>query len=196
LAPLVFFTLARNILPTYAMPGLIGFGLLVAEAWRRQPPRRQALSWGLALASPVVATAFVLVIWPRAGFQSQSEIVSAYGSARPGDLSLAYFMQRPYSAEFYTRGRSTQIDSVPQLRQYLVHHEFVATRRTDFEHMPIDLRVGFDAVLTSHTGDYILLRQRPSALLVRAPDARPRPIPLQPMMGVGVPQMTDNRASQ
>ncbi|HEY5782802.1 MAG TPA: hypothetical protein VIT66_13180, partial [Lysobacter sp.] len=159
-----------------------------------QPPRRQALSWGLALASPVFATAFVLVIWPRAGFQSQSEIVSAYGSARPGDLSLAYFMRRPYSAEFYTRGRSTQIDSVPQLRQHLVQNEFVVTRRTDLERMPVDLRVGFNVVLTSHTGDYILLRQRPSALLVRAPDARPPP--LQPTMGVGVPQMTDNRASQ
>jgi len=35
------------------------------------------------------------------------------------DIPLIYFKQRPYSAEFYSRGSARQIDSEAQLRRYL-----------------------------------------------------------------------------
>ena len=161
LAPVVFFTMARNVLPTYVLPGLIGFGLLVADVWAQreaQEPITPVLRLGLL--SPLFVVLFVLVVWPYSGFQSQREIVSAYRDSRQKGMPLAYFMQRPYSAEFYSRGSARKINDVAQLRRYLAQptSTYVATPQADFEHLPGDLRARLTIVRTSPTGEFVLLR--------------------------------------
>lgn len=173
LAPVVFFTMARNILPTYVLPGLIGFGLLTAEVWEQRQSREPTTPvQGLGLVSPMLVVVLVLVVWPYSGFQSQREIVSAYRTARQKDIPLVYFMQRPYSAEFYSRGSAREIDDVAELRRYMAQPTptYIAIKQTVFEHLPGDLRTRLTTVMTSRTGEFVLLRQEPAQPLVGSLD--------------------------
>ena len=171
-APVVFFTMARNILPTYVLPGLIGFGLLAADVWEQrqsQAPSNQVhrLGW----ATPVLVVLLVWVVWPYSGFQSQNEIVSAYRVSLQRDIPLIYFRQRPYSAEFYSQGAAREMDDVEQLRQYLARPTptYVATSRTARNQLPADLRARLTTVTTSRNGDYLLLHQPTSSMTTLRP---------------------------
>lgn len=163
-APVVFFTLARNILPTYVLPGLAGFGLLVADMWaQRQAQRLSNRVQRLGLLTPALVLVVVLVVQPHAGFQSQREIISAYRSSLQKDMPLIYFKQRPYSAEFYSQGRAREIDDAVQLRQQLATPDvlYVAIKQSSLQQLPADLRAGLKTVLTSR--EYVLLRHEPAA---------------------------------
>lgn len=164
-APVVFFTMARNILPTYVLPGLVGFGLLVAEVWERrraQHPSDRVLRLGFV--TPVFVALVVLVVWPYSGFQSQKEIVATFRDALPKDNPLIYFKQRPYSAEFYSRGCAREVDDVAQLRRLLARPTptYVATEQAAFADLPRDLRAKLTVVTMSRTGKYLLLRKAPA----------------------------------
>ena len=177
LAPAVFFTLSRNILPTYFLPGLIGFGLIAAQAWQQRPATagsaRTAL---LALVTPLLS-GVLLVAWSQSGFQSQQDIVSAYRQSLPQDAALVYFRQRPYSAEFYSQGRAGQVDDAGTLRGYLQRQPqaYVATEAKALALLPPDLRAQLVEVTTSQHGKYLLLRQLPA--LRAANGAGPAPSP-------------------
>ncbi len=167
-APIVFFTMARNILPTYVLPGLAGFGLLVADIWAQRRTRERIDRMPrLGLLTPVLVVLLVLVVWPYAGFKSQREIVSAYRDSLQTDLPLIYFKQRPYSAEFYSRGRAEEIDDVVQLRHYLAkpNRLYVATKQSVLEQLPDDLRAELTTIATSY--QYVLLRHEPIVPLCR-----------------------------
>lgn len=161
LAPAVFFTMARNILPTYVLPGLVGFGLLVAEVWERrqlrEPSNRIAR---LGLVMPALTVLLVMVVWPYVGFQSQKEVVSAYRESLQQDIPLMYFKHRPYSAEFYSRGRALQID-MAQLRQALARPTptYLVIKKADVPQLPEDVRARLTTLASSRTGPYVLLRQ-------------------------------------
>jgi 4-amino-4-deoxy-L-arabinose transferase-like glycosyltransferase len=157
LAPAVFFTMSRNILPTYVLPGLVGFGLLVAEAWlptESQDRPRRALWMGAV--TPVLAILLVFVVWPRVGFQSQKEIISAYSQTPQKGAPLIYFGQRPYSAEFYSRGHAGATDDAEQLRRYINQPKptFVAAGPTAYARLPADVKATLTRVAMSRIGKY------------------------------------------
>lgn len=161
LAPAVFFTLSRNILPTYYLPGLAGFGLLVAHAWQaREAPVSTWQTHRLALLAPSLAL-LLLVAATNAGFQSQQEIVATYRQ-QPGGARLTYFRQRPCSAEFYSRGKADRAGDAETLRSYLKAnpHSYVATEADSLSLLPNDLRRGLVEVTASRSGKYVLLWDR------------------------------------
>mgnify|MGYP001095056060 CR=1 FL=1 len=169
--PVAFFTTARNILPTYVLPSLAGFGLLVADVWTQRhaqenPPR----AGRLGLVTPVLGVLVVLVIWPYVGFQSQREILSAYQDDLRRDVPLVYYKRRPYSAQFYSLGSAREIDDEALLRRTLAEPggSYVATERTALEQMPDDLRQWLKIVAVSRTGKYVLLREEAGKQLVDA----------------------------
>lgn len=171
-APAVFFTMARNILPTYMLPGLAGFGLLAAEVWTQRSTQPVDRIPRLGLITPLLTVLLVLVVWPYAGFQSQKEIVSAYREALLKDRPLIYFKQRPYSAQFYSRGRTQEIDDANQLRQTLTGPvpAYVVAQEGALRELPADLRGSLTTVATSRTGKYLLLRRDPDRPLASAGD--------------------------
>lgn len=175
LAPAVFFTFSRNILSTYFLPGLIGFGLLAAQVWQAQAgsPAARRAGW-LALVAPSLAVV-LLVAWAQSGFQSQQDIVAAYRQSSAKDGALVYFRQRPSSAEFYSQGKAVRVDDAEAMRAYLARlpRSYVATEVDALDLLPPDLRAQLDEVAVSRTGKYVLLRhlggalQLPSAETVR-----------------------------
>lgn len=182
LAPLLLFTMSRNILPTYFLPGLVGFGLLTAEAWqvRASVAPRGRLA-GLGLVMPVALAAVVLLIWPAVGFQSQKALLAAYQqdqAAQPPPL--VYYRQRPYSAEFYSRGRAQRIDDLATLEAHLAQPslQYVATASDTFRGMPEHLRQHLQQVMTAGDGHYLLLRHNSAEWIhsgAQASSMPPRP---------------------
>lgn len=174
LAPVLFFTPARNILPTYVLPGLAGFSLLVAEVWtQRQSQQPIDRLPRLGLAAPLLTVVLVLVVWPTTGFQSQKEIVSAYADALQKDRPLIYFKQRPYSAQFYTRGSVLEIDDEAALRRALAGSGpiFVVARETDFHRLSHDLQASLARVTTSRNGKQLLLQRESDQHMANAPSS-------------------------
>ncbi|MBI5599543.1 MAG: glycosyltransferase family 39 protein [Deltaproteobacteria bacterium] len=135
--PMLFFTFAANILPTYVITGLPAFALLAAEAWppeeaegkpgrpTSRPRRPMTWTWRAAALFTPLAFIVVLVIY-TAGMQelkSQKVIVEKYLQLRKGALSrLIYVSKRPYSAEFYSRGAAMKAETAGEAMELAARH--------------------------------------------------------------------------
>jgi putative flippase GtrA len=106
LSSLVFFTFSANIIWTYVLPGLPGFALCVPLSFL-----------GLVIAYQLPNVDF---------FRSQKPIVAAYQQASLPEEHLIYFMDRPYSAQFYLQGKALQVADIDALQTDL------ATSSRDF----------------------------------------------------------------
>ena len=119
LASPVFFTLAGNILPTYVLPSLPAFALLVGEAWSRvaEAGREPAGTKYNALVMPVLMVLAVLFALPRiAPAYSHKTLVSEYMTRRESPAQeLVYLGAPPLSAEFYASGKIRSVGSPTEL---------------------------------------------------------------------------------
>src|SRR5262245_7784848 len=109
LTPAVFFTFAGNILPTYVLPGLPAFALLVAATWAAADKNgllAAALRFA-ALTIPIIAVLGVLFVLPGLALtRSHQALVAEYYAKRESDAQrLVYLGEAPQSAEFYARGK-------------------------------------------------------------------------------------------
>ena len=121
LAPCVFFTVSRNIIWTYALPGLPALAMLAA-AWLTRDPRRRRIetliSCGLALTA-VVFTGFLIAQQLSGGFKSAKAVVAAYEARKSGDAALIVVGTHLYSPAFYSRGKAEQLKRVADLGERL-----------------------------------------------------------------------------
>jgi 4-amino-4-deoxy-L-arabinose transferase-like glycosyltransferase len=106
LAPVLIFTFAGNIVWTYVLPGVPGFALYAAERLHGRCTVPVALR---RVVPAVLALALALLPWDWR-FDSEKPLVARFEDLR-GDYSgpLVYALERPYSAQFYTRGRALQL---------------------------------------------------------------------------------------
>ena len=110
LFPMIFFTLAGNILWTYVLPALPAFAVLLAVALvdttgpHRAPWRLVArMSW----ISPVLLAAAVVVAQiDPSFFNTEKFLVQFYDENHQGPSTLTYIGDRPFSARFYSRGQA------------------------------------------------------------------------------------------
>lgn len=109
-APLLLFTVARNIIPTYAVTALPGVVLL----WLAQfdgPRLAHARHWGTGVAVWLLMALGFLWLGPKESLRSTDrELIRAYESACGPDAwtvrcGLAYAAKPDYSAFFYSAGR-------------------------------------------------------------------------------------------
>ncbi len=120
ITPMLFFTLAANILWTYVLTGLPAFALILAELMNSQKnsstyQKHAWLSMSLPLVTPIVFSVGLFFI-PSSivANKTQKAIVSNYLEVRPSPASkLVYIGNRPYSAEFYSHG-TAQIAATPE----------------------------------------------------------------------------------
>jgi 4-amino-4-deoxy-L-arabinose transferase-like glycosyltransferase len=122
LTPMVFFTLAGNILWTYVLPGIPAFALLSGEIINaragEKKMRRLVLAAGLAL--PVLFLGVVIFAKPLDVVKCQKEVVEGYYHDRPSpDSRLVYLFNKPYSAEFYSKGKAIQALNLKTAKAYL-----------------------------------------------------------------------------
>jgi 4-amino-4-deoxy-L-arabinose transferase-like glycosyltransferase len=147
LAPLVFFTFARNILITYAATSLPAFALLAAHALRSIGQDRDYRVPALAAIAPAVALALVAAVEiapdnPR--LPTERGIIAAYERLKPsGRYELIYLFEKPYSADFYSRLRA-RIARTPEQARRLIEdpagEAYFVVARSALASLPEDLR--------------------------------------------------------
>jgi 4-amino-4-deoxy-L-arabinose transferase-like glycosyltransferase len=126
--PMVFFTLAGNILWTYVLPGLPAFALLMAR--RIVPPPGSATSstdrrplkgfWIPAGCLVPVVFALLIAVWHFVPYKdSQKYLVDSFRTLRSSQRShLVYLFDRPFSAEFYSTSTALEASSVDEFKVF------------------------------------------------------------------------------
>ena len=113
---LLFFTLAGNILWTYALPALPAFAILLAEHLQRHcaARRRRWLLTASVVPLAIVALTLAVLVKPQS-LRSEKALVE-YAEQHAGSQSrLLYLESRPFSARFYSCGRA-ELVTLQQLR--------------------------------------------------------------------------------
>jgi len=126
--PMVFFTLAGNILWTYVLPGLPAFALLTATqivplrgSATCSADRRPFRSFWIPAACLVpVIFALLIAIWHFVPYKnSQKYLVNNFRMLRSSQGShLVYLFDRPFSAEFYSSSTAIEAPNADALKAY------------------------------------------------------------------------------
>lgn len=116
LASPLFFTMASNILWTYALPALPAWALLIADGLRRASPGWRKYTYACAailpLAIPVIAAEGSYLVRT----QNQQATATVWDNLDDADRPPLYYLgRRSYSGEFYTAGRARHADNVGEL---------------------------------------------------------------------------------
>ena len=126
LAPLLIFTAARNIIMTYVLPGLPAAAILIG-GWlaRRQRQGDDVNRWLSAGLLVTLMTMYGLAAWnlsqpDKMKYKSTKAMVEAYeraaadragSSQRDAAAPLIFVWARPFSGQFYSRGRAIKVTS-------------------------------------------------------------------------------------
>ncbi|RMG53777.1 MAG: glycosyltransferase family 39 protein [Gammaproteobacteria bacterium] len=167
LAPMLFFTLAGSVLPTYVYPGLPAMALLLGRgldradaAWLRRP----AFLLPMVLAAPLLIGLGAPLLAERMRDEAtQIPVLEVFFREAPADAVLAYAIRREGSAEFYGRGRTLRMHGADtaQWRQLLAggHPVWVVIEHDNLNLLPPFLRPRVEQV--ARHGKFQLLRIRP-----------------------------------
>ncbi|WEM45602.1 glycosyltransferase family 39 protein (plasmid) [Photobacterium sp. DA100] len=106
LSPMLLFTMAGNILPSYVMPGLPALGLLVAGYHGQRPLSDKVFKVGL-ITPGLLVVATILLANNLAGKESEKVLLSQWIKQVEKEKSeLIYIDKRPFSAQFYSVGKA------------------------------------------------------------------------------------------
>ncbi len=169
LAPMVFFTVSGNVLPTYVLPGMPAFALLLAEFWRPRDgdPRllRFPVKLMMACGTGLVLVFVGVILSQRHRFDvelSHRALVQQYEATRAstGD-QLVYVGQRPISAEFYAGGKAVKVADASALAKYRAtpNADFFVVREGDLRAWSNADRAGL--IELGSYGEYRLLHEAP-----------------------------------
>ncbi|WP_309489034.1 ArnT family glycosyltransferase [Oceaniferula flava] len=174
-SPMVFFTMASNILPTYVITGIPAMAFLSVELWcmtdtahaRPSAYSKRFFATSTVAFFAICATAFaIFTVNPDLiAKRSQVSLVAKTQQLReqstepPGNLY--YWRKRFYSAEFYTQGRAKKLETDAELHAILNNGEqdFLAVRSSSLESLPADCLGRFKNRGT--IGKMTLLQERP-----------------------------------
>lgn len=150
LAPLVFFSLAKNILLTYVITSLPAFAILLApyvgKLFKEKSGRVIVLCMAGFVAALFVGALVVVKLEPDAKWiKAEKRIVESYKEAAQGrDVPLIYVGKHTYSDEFYTAGKAKHIEDINDLPLYLVEDAYVVVTKS--YKIPDDLKDKFAIV--------------------------------------------------
>lgn len=169
LAPLLFFTLAGNILWTYVLPGLPAFALLVAQFWPHDQ-QGHASGDGQRLFPHVavgMATLFALALLVMTSSlvpqrTCQKELITAVRNMQTPGARLSYLYDRPFSAQFYSAGEALELRNPADALELLADQtpDYFVVRRHLLPQLPEPLRARLENLGEYH--GYLLLREIPN----------------------------------
>ncbi len=150
LAPLVFFTVSRNVLITYVLPGLPAFALVIAAFGPfaggavRVIDRAERRAFAFSIGAILVLVGALATQQARIDRDfAQRGLVRAFEARRddPG-ARLVYIGDVPVSAVFYTGGKVEHMVNAVGMTAYLAdpHRDFFAVRKADLAAIPEALR--------------------------------------------------------
>ncbi|MDA3901997.1 MAG: glycosyltransferase family 39 protein [Desulfuromusa sp.] len=169
LTPMLFFTLAGNILYTYVLPGIPAFSLLMAQLWNlpenaseldllNRPIIFSRVAIGMAILLTVTLLITTSDLVPKR--KCQKGLITTYERFRQPNARLIYFFKRPHSAQFYSRGSALEFKN-PQDAEMFLEDEYEDFFVIRTKHIP-KLPDRFTAKLENlgEQNHYSLLRER------------------------------------
>jgi len=130
ISPLLLFTLAGNILPIYVLPGFSALAILLAlnSQWTIR-------SNYFALSSLVLLSITIMLL--SFGLNSKKSEAELLGANRSFSqyAQLYYWQQRPFSAQFYSKGQAQLLETEDKLKALLQSDNefFLALTHSEFE---------------------------------------------------------------
>ena len=160
ITPLLFFTFSGNLLATYALPSMVPLALLGAESWMRicaasVANHGQCKPWLKKL--PYLGVFVPLLLLSAIGFQhsqyikikSQKALLTAYSriKTQPGG-QLVYLLKRPFSAQFYSRGKALEAKNWQQAMTYFYNdkQDYYVIKSSQLKDLPSYLQRGLREV--------------------------------------------------
>ncbi|MEM9172631.1 MAG: glycosyltransferase family 39 protein [Pseudomonadota bacterium] len=136
-APLLFFTFAGNILPTYVLPGIPAFSLLIG---RWVVNRSSGLGVIGLLVPSLIGISVLSGFFASADNRSQRDLID-YHAAHHLDKPLYYYPVIPMSARFYSEGSAIALDSESALAHFVANPQngWVAIKSKNLQHVPVDM---------------------------------------------------------
>jgi len=173
--PMLFFTMAGNVLWTYVLPGLPAFAILmsgpVVSGAEAAAASRRRLVAAACLIVPVVFVGIVLIMNPYKFNKTQKAVVDGFLAARTDPASrLVYLFNRPYSAQFYSGGEALEAKTRQSAESYMEDGEpdFFVAKGGRVGRLPENLRSRL--VHVEDFGEFSLFREA-----ARSASALPQP---------------------
>jgi len=116
-APMLLFTFSGNILPAYVMPALPAFALWLAPKFKTIYPVLITSILSLLL----VVIAIIYVGTGLINKSSQVELINKKVMTKK--ITLYYWQKRPFSAQFYSKGKAKLVTSNEQLKQLFTYSQ-------------------------------------------------------------------------
>jgi 4-amino-4-deoxy-L-arabinose transferase-like glycosyltransferase len=156
LMPLLFFTFSRNIIISYVITMLPAFALLTVYLLKQVKQENSFLTLGLFAVSPLLFIAFLITVhspFASSIAKSQKEIVTAYHHTQAADTRpLNYFLDKPYSADFYSGGKAVLLKSFEEAGNliYREGNNFLAISPNRYTELPEVLKKRLTVVTQYH----------------------------------------------
>lgn len=159
-SPMVFFTLASNILWAYVLPGIPAFALFAAEVIQGHPPADK----GLLKTSGIILTLFLLVshvvsfgVGPDQN--SQKKMLEYFNRISHGE-NLYYLNRRPFSAEFYSGATADVIPLVSGIENLFNdgQKDYLAIKVSHMNNIPEYIKSRFHP--QKEINGYVLLQEK------------------------------------
>jgi 4-amino-4-deoxy-L-arabinose transferase-like glycosyltransferase len=161
LAPLLLFTMARNILEAYALPALPAFALITARLFMQRVPRgASSRTWLLGLLVPLIGAAVLVVGQQRIDARAQRTLL-----AHPHDeaVPLVYLFKRPFSGQFYSQGRALEVRDRDEALRWLAGDRPATLLVPDVEFDRLALKDDPHWRELARHGGYVMLARTPAA---------------------------------
>ncbi len=165
LSPLLFFSLSANIIWTYALPGLPGCALLLAE-WRQDRwlgwlgNGKIGFAFGILLPTLFLIAVVIWQIKPIQFVRTQKTLVDQYMELRKGSGDrLVYLWEKPFSAQFYTHGTVGELANVEEFQNAMDNPKqlFYACPKRSWADLPEAIKSHLQP-MGVHNGYLLLLR--------------------------------------
>ena len=149
ICPLAFFTFARNIIWTYALPVAPAAALLLADLWKDKWHLWPKRLFATATLTPVLMIVLTVFLMNGGGQKSHKQLMEVVHQQNLDNPGILYLYGAPFSSRFYSSGKATSIDSVQHLQEALSNtgrRYFLATEDNDFDHLPENIRSRFSEI--------------------------------------------------
>lgn len=159
-SPLIFFTMAGNILWAYVLPGIPGFALLAAEIFSLKPLNENIIKKiSGAMTALFLAAAIVVSFGIGPQRASQKEMIARFNGLNDGG-NLNYLYDRPYSAEFYSRGTAGEIKSLSRIMDLFKNDkiDYLAARKSYIPSIPQEILSKFEK--KDEINKYVLFKEK------------------------------------
>ncbi|MDD7805943.1 MAG: phospholipid carrier-dependent glycosyltransferase [Endozoicomonas sp. (ex Botrylloides leachii)] len=147
--PLLFFTFAKNIIWTYALPAAPAMALLLADRWKNSWQQHVKWMTGTALLTPLLISVITIFLANDKGKSSHKYFIELVKQQGLDDPQLLFLYGASFSSRFYSRGKIVSVNTIEALGEVLkdtTRRHALIVSDNDFSSLPDELQQQFEPI--------------------------------------------------